>query len=123
MTDSRSASYAPLPPAASRLTLGLCYPVLLSPQAYILKVLGQDDEFNSLHWFESVEHYIARRRHEVNKAKAGRRPTEEEAQMMQLSNKRLDALHQEMELLRWTFNGARIFFRDPKEEAKAPATG
>lgn len=91
--------------------------------AYILKLLGQDPDFDSLHWFESVQQHIERKRQDIARFKSGKRASEEDQQMIQLTTKRLDSLQTEMELLYWTFTGSRIFFRDPQAEAKGPATG
>ncbi|XP_054974336.1 WASH complex subunit 4 isoform X2 [Sorex araneus] len=88
--------------------------------AYILKLLDQYQEFDSLHWFQSVrEKYlkeiraVARQQHVQA---AGQ--DEKLLQTMNLTQKRLDVYLQEFELLYFSLSSARIFFRADKTAAE-----
>ncbi|KAL5013534.1 hypothetical protein ScPMuIL_007804 [Solemya velum] len=76
--------------------------------AYILKLLDQYQEFDSLHWFQSV-----RDKYQVEKVvlKQGSRPDEKLQQTITLTVKRLDQYVQEFDLLYYSLSSARIFFR------------
>ena len=81
--------------------------------AYILKLLDQNYQYDSLHWFEVVKlHYAG----EIRKVEASmgkvRRRDDEQAQTMILSKKKLEQYALEVELLFYSLSGARIFFRD-----------
>jgi len=98
--------------------------------AYILKLLDQDDDFDSLHWFDSVRQHIGRKKKEIENVKTEKKKTkgaEEDLQHFQITAKRLAAIQLEFELLFYSFTGARIFFRDvhaeKKEEKKAEEGG
>jgi WASH complex subunit 7 len=87
--------------------------------AYILKCAKQDTAFDSLHWFDSVKLHIAAKRKELSEKKKtkSRYNQEEELEHMLLTVKRLTAMENEFQLLYYSFEGARIFFRDSVEEA------
>eukprot|EP01094_Clydonella_sp_ATCC50884_P012957 TRINITY_DN2324_c0_g1_i2.p1 TRINITY_DN2324_c0_g1~~TRINITY_DN2324_c0_g1_i2.p1 ORF type:complete len:1145 (+),score=548.34 TRINITY_DN2324_c0_g1_i2:58-3435(+) len=82
--------------------------------AYILKLLDQNTNFDSLHWFEAVTNRYAEEeeklRDKLGNAKKGVKV--EETQTALLTMKKLAAYRQEFELLRFSFSGARIFFKD-----------
>eukprot|EP00808_Paulinella_micropora_P028631 g2536.t1 len=95
--------------------------------AYILKLLGQDEEFDGLHWFESVALHLEKKLQEAEQLKAQtlkKKPakkTEDEAASSQrftsieqalMTEKRLRATQMEFELLFYSFTGARICFRE-----------
>jgi len=89
--------------------------------AYILKLLDQDDDFDSLHWFDSVKQHINKKKKEIETVKLQKTKTkgaEEDLQHFQLTAKRLAAIQLEFELLFYSFTGARIFFRDVHAEKK-----
>jgi len=95
--------------------------------AYILKLLDQYHEFDSLHWFQSVRDKYKRDKEQVLKTSAGR-SDEKLQQTMSLTVKRLDQYLQEYELLFYSLSSARIFFRadltaeeEKKEAANAAA--
>ncbi|KAL3684666.1 hypothetical protein R1sor_002688 [Riccia sorocarpa] len=96
--------------------------------AYILKVLGQNTEFDSLHWFDSARnHYQAEKARiedglDMDGTGSGMNGlqiwsqklasiSEEEAHNMQLVMKRFSNYMVELELIFYTFSGARIFFQ------------
>jgi len=96
--------------------------------AYILKLLNQNVDFDSLHWFESVtQRYTteqdklqgalakAQQQQQPVKGKKAPPPSEkatEEQQTALLTLKKLKAYQMEFELLRFSFSGSRIFFKD-----------
>jgi len=80
--------------------------------AYILKLLDQYKQFDSLHWFEAVHNHFNA---ELNKLQAqvqAMKSKKEEQQTAVLTIKRLKDNLKEFELLRFSFDGARIFFND-----------
>jgi len=100
--------------------------------AYILRVLDQDDDFDSLHWFDSVRQHFAQKRAEISEQKQRLAASsssssknqsaqkDDDLQHFQITAKRIAALQLEFELLFFSFTGARIFFRDTAtEEAKS----
>jgi len=73
--------------------------------------LAQYVEFDGLHWWESVkEHYDTERTRLTEMAK--QKGDKEDKQTLTLTAKKLTAHQTEFELLRFSFNGARIFFKD-----------
>ena len=99
--------------------------------AFILKVLGQNDKFDSLHWFESVANTFNQEYQDTkrimselsnkkndNKKKMTEREREkfiqndDELQTMNLTLNRILSYKREFELLFFSFSGARVFFRD-----------
>eukprot|EP01027_Heterolobosea_sp_BB2_P021106 GEZU01030217.1.p2 GENE.GEZU01030217.1~~GEZU01030217.1.p2 ORF type:complete len:420 (-),score=204.15 GEZU01030217.1:32-1207(-) len=89
--------------------------------AFILKILSQNSQFDSLHWFESVrdhyrEEYIrveAEMRKIAGKSKlAGKKDAADEIQTMKLTLNRFESYLREFELLFFSFSGSRVFFRD-----------
>ncbi|RHY31429.1 hypothetical protein DYB32_003505 [Aphanomyces invadans] len=99
--------------------------------AYLLAILNQGEAFDSLHWFEEVERKFeadeaafnikqAERdaRKQANMEKNKKETTadliedEEEVHTLQLTAKRIELHRREFDLLNWSLNGARIFFKD-----------
>lgn len=94
--------------------------------AYILRILDQNDLFNSLHWFESVNNHIGLRRNEgqqlrqnlQNAKSSGKSNTsaskanEEELLQHQVTMKKLSNVQMEFDLFFYSFSGATIFFQD-----------
>ncbi len=74
----------------------------------------QDDLFDSLHWFESVNEYLERKVADTTAAMKKRNSPEEDVQHHQLSIKRYRSIQLEYELLFYSFSGARIFFRESR---------
>ncbi|ELU08313.1 hypothetical protein CAPTEDRAFT_221991 [Capitella teleta] len=102
--------------------------------AYILKLLDQYHEFDSLHWFQSVkEKYLKEKNQLVSQANSGK-VDEKLKQTMTLTLKRLDMYQKEFDLLYYSLSSARIFFRadqtaaeeekdrQEKEKGKIPPT-
>ncbi|RHY06900.1 hypothetical protein DYB36_008100 [Aphanomyces astaci] len=97
--------------------------------AYLLAILNQGQAFDSLHWFEEVERkfdadeaaFIVKqgerdaRKHAMGDKKetaADLIEDEEEVHTLQLTAKRIELHRHEFDLLNWSLNGARIFFKD-----------
>jgi WASH complex subunit 7 len=111
--------------------------------AYILRILDQNDAFNSLHWFDSVNNHIATRRNEgarlratvaANQRGAGGKGgssggnlssssklAEEELAAHTLAMKKLSNVQTEFDLFFYSFSGATIFFQDVDQGG--PSTG
>lgn len=86
--------------------------------AYILKLLNQYSEFNSLHWFENVtERFEAEKkkinlmRNEINANVGGRKDENEKLQQtLALTEKRITTHQMEYNLLYYNLCSAKIFF-------------
>jgi WASH complex subunit 7 len=81
--------------------------------AYILKLLDQYRDFDSLHWFDAVrESFYTERTDVINKS---RNSTEENVKKaLNASMKRIESDHLEFDLLNYSLRSARIFFRADK---------
>ncbi|XP_074621303.1 WASH complex subunit 4-like isoform X2 [Acropora palmata] len=83
--------------------------------AYILKLLDQYKEFDSLHWFQSVQDKYSKEKAKVKASlNLGTGKDEKLQQTMSLTLKRLNTYQQEFELVYFSLNSARIFFRADK---------
>ncbi|XP_065673596.1 WASH complex subunit 4 isoform X2 [Hydra vulgaris] len=81
--------------------------------AYILKLLDQYNEFDSLHWFQSVADKYNNEKAMTVKNATGEKD-EKLLQTTSLTLKRLTAYQKEFELLYFSLSSARIFFRAGK---------
>uniref|UniRef100_A0A4W4GUC8 WASH complex subunit 4 n=1 Tax=Electrophorus electricus TaxID=8005 RepID=A0A4W4GUC8_ELEEL len=88
--------------------------------AYILKLLDQYQEFDSLHWFQAVREKYMKEMNAVVKEQNVQATNQDEKlmQTMNLTQKRLDIYLQEFELLYFSLSSARIFFRADKTAAE-----
>ncbi|XP_069101114.1 WASH complex subunit 4-like isoform X2 [Argopecten irradians] len=88
--------------------------------AYILKLLDQYHEFDSLHWFQSVRDKYRAEKEKVMKQQQtlSSRPDEKLQQTMSLTVKRLEVCQQEYDLLYYSLSSARIFFRADRTAAE-----
>jgi len=77
--------------------------------AYILKLLNQYKQYESLHWFEEVnDHY----NEEVRKLKAlMSKQKKDEQQASSLTQNKLKGLQMEFDLLHFSLSGASVFFK------------
>lgn len=76
--------------------------------AYVLKLLNQNKQFDSLHWFQSVREKY--RKEKTPLVKSG--PVEEKLRTTNmLTAKRLDTYQQEFDLLYFSLSSAKIFFQ------------
>uniref|UniRef100_A0A1B0D0L9 WASH complex subunit 4 n=1 Tax=Phlebotomus papatasi TaxID=29031 RepID=A0A1B0D0L9_PHLPP len=80
--------------------------------AYILKILDQIDEFNSLHWFRAVKvKYMAEKDKIILQRKnMGHSDDVKLHQTLALTEKRIHIFQQEFELLYYNLSSAKIFF-------------
>lgn len=82
--------------------------------AYILKLLNLYQDFDSLHWFQSVHEKYSKDRIEVHKQKtsaSGKEGDRKLLETMNLTSRRLEVYQQEFDLLNYSLSSARIFFR------------
>lgn len=82
--------------------------------AYILKLLDQYKEFDSLHWFQSVSEKYQKEKNETTNSAAGVKD-EKLQQTTNLTIKRLTNYQREFKLLFFSMSSARIFFRADEE--------
>eukprot|EP00753_Platysulcus_tardus_P017866 PLAT6610.1.p1 GENE.PLAT6610.1~~PLAT6610.1.p1 ORF type:complete len:1231 (-),score=773.83 PLAT6610.1:251-3664(-) len=80
--------------------------------AYILAILQQNKQFDSLHWWQSLKGKYAeeRRAAEAGETKRGGRARREDLETRELTLRRLQTQQREADLLFFSFGGARIFF-------------
>jgi len=86
--------------------------------AYILKLLDQTQQFDALHWFDSVRtHYLESMRkideqaaEDRHKGRGSKKEKEEQAQTTVLNKRKLAMYLREFDLLKFSFAGAKIFF-------------
>lgn len=88
--------------------------------AYILKLLDQYLEFDSLHWFQAVRDKYKKEMSTMMKEQNVHSTSQDEKllQTMNLTQKRLELYLQEFELLHFSLSSARIFFRADKTAAE-----
>ncbi|KAG8185393.1 hypothetical protein JTE90_018615 [Oedothorax gibbosus] len=81
--------------------------------AYILKLLNLYQDFDSLHWFQSVQEKYSKDRVDVHKQKTAASGKEDRKLLdtMNLTSRRLEIYQQEFDLLNYSLSSARIFFR------------
>lgn len=88
--------------------------------AYVLRILNQNTEFNSLHWFRavrqkfSVELVQLQKANEENGAAFSSSNNLYDAKLHQtlaLSEKRINTIRHEFDLLYYSLNSAKIFFQ------------
>lgn len=84
--------------------------------AYILQVLGQLKDFDSLHWFQEVD---SKTRNDLNKVKKQiaelSKAKKEDKETIEVTLKTKQDYADEFNLLQYSFSGARIFFKQEKE--------
>ncbi len=84
--------------------------------AYILKLLNQFNDFDSLHWFSSVTDKINSEMNEANKQSTVNANSDVKlAQTTSLTIKRLEILQKEFDLLNYSLTSSRILFKATPE--------
>jgi len=79
--------------------------------AYVLRVLGQNSKFDSLHWFESVNLFLREEGRGLDRQRSEkRRASDEEMQALQLAVGRLKARQVENDLVYFTLSAACVLF-------------
>ncbi|KAJ3639981.1 hypothetical protein Zmor_003307 [Zophobas morio] len=80
--------------------------------AYIIELLGQESQLNSLHWFHSVQAKFEQDKKKIEEQKAVASKQDDKLQQtLQLSEKRINSFEREFRLLYYSFSSARIFFQ------------
>lgn len=88
--------------------------------AYVLKLLNQNAEFNSLHWFKAVRQKYVKELKQLATAKEENGGGNDSSnsnydaklqQTLALSEKRINIILQEFDLLYCNLNSAKIFFQ------------
>lgn len=86
--------------------------------AYVLKLLNQNIEFNSLHWFKAVRQKFSLELEQLAKARvensgqtANNMYDSKLQQALSLSEKRINVILHEFDLLYCSLNSAKIFFQ------------
>lgn len=82
---------------------------------YVLKLLDQISEFNSLNWYKSIKIKIRNDREKITEQRRKMEANEKDEKLSQtllLSEKRLNAFQQEFELLFYNLSSAKIFFQN-----------
>jgi WASH complex subunit 7 len=84
---------------------------------YILKLLDQITDFNSLNWYNSIKNKVKDEKERIASQRAKLKPSsgnndEKLLQTLLLSEKRLNAFRVEFELLFYNISSAKIFFQN-----------
>eukprot|EP01136_Pigoraptor_vietnamica_P005657 Opistho-1_new@37581 len=87
--------------------------------AYILKLLDQSLQFDSLHWFQAVTDKYEQEKAKLMESRKRGKDDEKLQQTIPLTLKRLETYQLEFELLHYSLSGARIFFRARKSDPDA----
>ena len=80
---------------------------------YILKLLNQLSDFNSLNWFRSVQSKIKMEKEKIKRQRAELEKSKGDnlLQTLLLSEKRIQAFEMEFQLLFFSVNSCKIFFQ------------
>lgn len=80
---------------------------------YILKLLDQMSDYNSLNWYKAVKEKIQNETDKIEEARKQTGSTNDEklSQTLLLTEKRLSLFQQEFELLFYNLSSAKIFFQ------------
>jgi len=93
--------------------------------AYILKLLDQYDQLDSLHWYDSVKKYFVEKQKQIQ-TEIQNAP-KEEARAKTVTVEKFNRMKNEFDLLGYCFSGARVFFlfadEDKKADEAAPSEG
>lgn len=83
--------------------------------AYVLRLLNQNTDFNSLHWFEAVRQKFSQELDRLTKAQEENICSAIEDKKLQqtlaLTEKRINVFLHEFDLLNCSLNSAKIFFQ------------
>lgn len=80
---------------------------------YVLKLLDQTSDFNSLNWYKAVKNKIKMERDKIDETRkqTGYSNDEKLSQTLLLTEKRLTLFQQEFDLLFYNISSAKIFFQ------------
>jgi WASH complex subunit 7 len=82
---------------------------------YVLKLLDQITEFNSLNWYNSIKIKIQGEKVKIDEQRGKISSSSNDEKLLQtllLSEKRLNSFQMEFELLFYNINSAKIFFQN-----------
>ena len=79
--------------------------------AYLLKLLGENDQFESLYWFDTVAARYAAERRQLQESSMPARGSAPREDANSLALKRIRSYEVEFELLECAFCSAKIFFK------------
>jgi hypothetical protein len=79
--------------------------------AYLLQVLGQDEDFDSLDWFREVSTHFKEQENKEAQLLRESKNDEKLTQTSKLTTKRFHETGQEFQLLDWALGSARLFFQ------------
>lgn len=81
--------------------------------SYILKLLDQINDFNSLHWFKTLRNKYSNELRELNtrRNQTGSPSDEKLQQTFALTEKRITTFQQEFDLLYYSLCSAKVFFQ------------
>jgi len=88
--------------------------------AYLLSVLGQDADFESLQWFSGVSQKLQEERRQAQRIIQQAKDDEKLQQANTLTAKRLQDILQEFHLLSYNLSSARIFFQSSASATPQP---
>ncbi|CAG9759946.1 unnamed protein product [Ceutorhynchus assimilis] len=80
--------------------------------AYIIELLDQESQLNSLHWFESVQRKFNNEKQKLHQQTLVSNSEDSKLkQTLTLTEKRLTSFQQEFKLLEYSYSSARMFFQ------------
>lgn len=82
--------------------------------AYVLKLLNQNTDFNSLHWFKAVRQKFSSELEQLVKVREENNCNSQDAKLQQtlaLSEKRINVIQHEFNSFYCSLNSAKIFFQ------------
>ncbi|CAH0562284.1 unnamed protein product [Brassicogethes aeneus] len=80
--------------------------------AYIIELLDQESQLNSLHWFHAIQRKFKNDRLKIDEQKAlSVNDNTKLKQTLTLTEKRIKTFEKEFQLLYYSFNSARLFFQ------------
>jgi hypothetical protein len=84
--------------------------------SYILAILDQNDDFDSLQWFRSAQANFAKIANDVTRLKSLQEQTEDTHQEIRFKTNRLADDRREIEMFYFSFSGSRIFFTEDEQD-------
>ena len=96
------------------------YLLLVLGLAYLLKVLGQDSDFESLQWFPGVTQKLLEEKRLAVQTIRQSKDDEKLQQANTLTAKRVQDCLQEFHLLSYNLSSARIFFQSSSSLSTVP---
>ncbi|XP_019764988.1 WASH complex subunit 4 isoform X2 [Dendroctonus ponderosae] len=80
--------------------------------AYIIELLNQESQFNSLHWFESVQRKFHTDKQKIREqTRFSNSEDTKFKQTLTLTEKKIETFYREFKLLEFSYSSARLFFQ------------